>query len=99
MFDLSDPKMFWLNITNIMLGVAVLVCCVTLGYGIVQEVLIRIRKSRTAPAASDDHAFHTPDLGVTMADGGKRIDSTSNSVLKKKHANDLKRKGKEDPKH
>jgi hypothetical protein len=25
--------------------------------------------------AADDHAFATPELGVTMADGGERIDA------------------------
>jgi len=40
---------------------------------VAQELLVRWR--RRAAASADDHAFATPELGLTMADGGKRIDS------------------------
>ena len=83
MFDLSDPKMIWLILTNMVLGIVTLVCCVVVGYGVVQELLARISKSKTTPVASDDHAFLTPDLGVTMADGGKRVDTSTLAVSEK----------------
>jgi hypothetical protein len=84
MFDISDPKMLWLNITNIALGIITLVCWTVVGYGIVKEVLARRRKSKNTPAASDDHAFLVPGIGITMADGGEKVDIISRMVFKKK---------------
>jgi hypothetical protein len=98
MFDLSDPKMIWLNITNIVLGIVTLVCCVVVGYGVVQEILMRIRKSRTNPVISDDHTFLVPGLGVTMADGGKRIIKDSPAVSEKEQTSISKPNQKRDPK-
>ena len=70
MFDMNDPNTFWLNVTNIALGVVTLICCVVVGYGIVQEVLVRVRKRRASLVESDDHSLLVTDLGITMADGG-----------------------------
>ena len=66
MFDGSDPKMLWLNISNIALGIVTLVCWMVVGYGLVQEVLARKRKSKNTPVISDDHTFLVPGIGVTM---------------------------------
>ena len=74
MFDLNDPKLFWLNITNIILGIVTLACCVAVGYGVVKEVLAHIRKSKAAPTISNDLASLVESLGITMADGGERVD-------------------------
>jgi hypothetical protein len=98
MFDLSDPKMFWLNITNIVLGIITLVCFVVVGYGVIQDVLARIRKSKTTPVTSDDHAFLVHNLDVTMADGGERIDKTSLAVSEKGQIIVLKPNTKRNPK-
>ena len=70
MFDMNDPNTFWLNVTNIALGIVTLICCVVVGYGIVQEVLVRVRKRAVQLVESDDHALLVTDLGITMADGG-----------------------------
>lgn len=77
----SDPQTFWLNIANIGLGVVTLFCFVALGYGVVRDVLARIRvraAKRTQDRAVsgvatgfDSHAFDVPGLGLTMADGGE----------------------------
>lgn len=79
--DWSDPQTFWLNVANIGLGVVTVFCFVALGYGVVRDVLARIRK-RTAERTQDravsgvatdfgSHAFEMPGLGLTMADGGE----------------------------
>jgi hypothetical protein len=83
MFDLSDPKMFWLNITNIVLGIITLACFVAVGYGVVLDVLAHLRKSKNTPVTHDDHVFLVNNLGVTMADGGERIDKSSLAVSEK----------------
>ena len=82
---MSDPSTYWLTFTNAALGVVVLVCCIAVGIGIVQEVAARRKKARASSqldrevndlvaAFRDGHAFHVPSLGVTMADGGEPIE-------------------------
>ena len=67
--DGSDT--FWLDFTNIALGLVTLVCVLAVVAGVVHELGHRRSHRRRL---GDDHAFETPDLGVTMADGGERIE-------------------------
>lgn len=80
---MSDPSTYWLNFTNAALGIMVLICCIAVGFGVVQELAAR-RKKRAAMSALDrevadlvsgydGHAFNVPGLGVTMADGGEEL--------------------------
>ena len=76
----SDPDSTWLNITNIVLGLVVLLCAVIMLGGIAHEFIARARKRRRIEAEldrdmlllNDDHAFDSPKLGITMADGGEK---------------------------
>jgi hypothetical protein len=94
MFDLNDPNTFWLNITNIALGVVTLICCVVVGYGVVQEVLVRARKRKANLVETDDHALLVTDLGITMADGGERVDEKPLAVSERGLMRDSKPKQK-----
>lgn len=70
--DWSDPQTLWLNLTNFGLGVVVLICIGVVGYGVLRDLLAR--RSSVPQAEADNaatHAFHTPELGWTMADGGE----------------------------
>jgi hypothetical protein len=81
---MSDPSTLWLTITNAALGVVVLICCVAVAIGVFQEIAAK-RKKATAMSKldrevndlvasfQDDHTFHLPQLGVTMADGGEKL--------------------------
>ena len=73
MFDWSDPNTYWLNITDIALGVCTLVCVVLVAQAVVREGWARIRQRVAAP---DPHALAIPELGLTMADGGEPIASS-----------------------
>jgi hypothetical protein len=76
----SDPDTTWLNITNIALGVIVAVCALIMLGGIAHEFISRARKRRRIDAEidrdmrmlNDDRAYGSPDLGITMADGGEK---------------------------
>jgi hypothetical protein len=80
----NDPSTYWLTFTNIGLGVVVLISCIAVGVGVFQELAAR-RQKRAASEALDremadlaatytgGHAFHLPNLGVTMADGGEEV--------------------------
>ncbi len=71
MYGENGPDTFWLNFTNIALGLVTLVCVLAIVAGVVRELVDRARRR---VAAADDHAFATPRLGLTMADGGTRVD-------------------------
>ncbi|HTX99329.1 MAG TPA: hypothetical protein VMG09_04870 [Bacteroidota bacterium] len=71
----NDFDTFWLTATNIALGLVTLVCLVVLGRGLFLDLKVRLAARRTRLAVpADDHAFVVPMLGVTMADGGERVD-------------------------
>jgi hypothetical protein len=75
----SDPDSTWLNITNLALGAIVVLCAAVMLGGIAHEFISRARKRRRIDAELDrdmrllldDHAFESPSLGITMADGGE----------------------------
>jgi len=76
----SDPGTTWLNITNIVLGVVVVLCVVIMLGGVAHEFISRryqrsrvhAELDRDMRLLADDHAFHSPSLGITMADGGEQ---------------------------
>lgn len=71
MYAGDGSETFWLNFTNIALGLVTLVCVIAIAAGVVRELAHRLARQK---ALRDDHAFYTPELGVTMADGGARVD-------------------------
>ncbi len=73
MYGADGPDTFWLNFTNIALGLVTLACVLAIVAGVVHELAGRRRRHA---ALADDHAFVTPELGLTMADGGKRMERT-----------------------
>ena len=72
MFDWSDPNTFWLNITDIALGVVTLACVAYVAQAAFREILVRLAQRVTA-AHRDSHALALPELGMTMADGGEPV--------------------------
>lgn len=76
MFQIQDPELHWLTVTNIALGAVALLCVGAISAAVVHELLARARQRVTsALPAIDDHTFFVPELGVTMADGGEVIDA------------------------
>lgn len=74
MFNSMDSETLWLTLTNIGLGLVTLACLIAVGIVIIKEVLADVRSKVKVPQLQDDHSFMLADLGITMADGGKRID-------------------------
>ena len=76
----SDPETTWLNVANIILGAVVVLCVLIMLGGVAHEFMSRARKRRRIDAEldrdmrlfNDDHAFDSPKLGITMADGGEK---------------------------
>jgi hypothetical protein len=71
-FDISDPKTLWLNLTNIALGLVTLVCLALIAKAVWGDLRARARK--TVDGVVDSHAYTVDGLGLTMADGGERLD-------------------------
>jgi hypothetical protein len=79
----SDPSTYWLTFMNVALGVLTLIGCIAVGIGVLQELAARRKKAAVSPldrevtdlvaSFRDGHAFHTPQLGLTMADGGEDV--------------------------
>ena len=83
-FDMSNYDwVFWLNLTNIALGVVVVLAVLVVAYGVVWELVIRHRKHREVRNLDAEvrtmlheefaHKLPVPELGLTMADGGEHV--------------------------
>jgi len=71
-FNPANPETFWLNVTNIALGVVTLVCFLAIAGSVIQAVAVRLRERARVLVAADDHSFLVPELGLIMADGGEK---------------------------
>ena len=69
----SYDEVFWLNVTNLVLGLVTLSCLLVIGYAVIKEIRDRARVAVKATERTDDHAFVVTGLGVTMADGGEKL--------------------------
>ena len=84
----------WLNITNFALGLVTLVALLVVFLSVGWDLLVRKVK---APAHVDlrnidsdlkallhgSHSFTVPEFGLTMADGGEKIEPKSETTNKK----------------
>jgi hypothetical protein len=75
-FQETDPAMFWLNVTNFALGAVVVIACAVVFGSILREVLAHAKSRARAALPLDDHSFVLPELGLTMADGGEKDDTS-----------------------
>ena len=79
MFGLNwnDPQTLWLNLTNLGLGIATLICVGAVAWNIIRELAERrqtassMDREMKAMLSNEGHAMHLPELGWTMADGGE----------------------------
>jgi hypothetical protein len=84
-FEFGDPKTFWLNVTNIALGVVTGICVLFLGKALFQEFVQRIRATRRSTVKLDEYSLMVPELGLTMADGGERLHPDREAFREEKH--------------
>jgi hypothetical protein len=92
----NDDWVFWLNFTNIALGVVVLLAVLVVAYGLVWEFVSRHKKPRSVANLDKElnamlqdefaHSLSVPGLGVTMADGGERAKPLPEQPAEKKRS-------------
>ena len=77
---------FWLNITNITLGVVVVLAVLLVASAVVWEIASRSKKSVVAAVEEGllPDTRLVPGLGLTMADGGERIKTPPEQSTEKK---------------
>lgn len=69
----TDTEVLWLNLTNAGLGLATLAGIAALAWAVLRDLREKA-KSRVAVHDLDPHAAFLPELGLTMADGGEKVD-------------------------
>ena len=74
MFDSMNSETVWLTITNAGLGIVALICIVAVGVVAGKELYAGMKEKVRVPQLQDDHSFMLSELGITMADGGERLD-------------------------
>ena len=73
MFDFSDPR-GWQNITNMLLLAVALVAAAYVAVGAYKQARSKSRKTAGSFGHDESHTLVLPDLGITMADGGEKIE-------------------------
>ncbi len=75
MIELSNASTIWVDLTNVLLGLATLICLGIVAYAIVKDVAIRIKQTSKVKAREQDdaHVLEVPELGLTMTDGGEKL--------------------------
>jgi hypothetical protein len=74
MLTLLEPEMLWLITINILLGLAIILCIVLVVLNLTREVRSNRKKRKAVAQVPDNYLAGLKDLGVTLPDGGKRID-------------------------
>lgn len=85
----------WLNITNFALGLVTLIALLVVFFAVGWDLLVRkVGKAPTVNLNNIDadlkallqggsHSFSVPEFGLTMADGGERIEASKDKISKK----------------
>lgn len=85
----------WLNITNFALGLVTLIALLVVFFAVGWDLLLRkVGKAREVNLNNIDadlkallqggsHSFSVPEFGLTMADGGERIEASKDKTSKK----------------
>jgi len=85
----------WLNITNFALGIVTLIALLVVFFAVGWDLLVRkVGKPREVNLNNIDadlkallqggsHSFSVPEFGLTMADGGERIEASKDKTSKK----------------
>lgn len=84
----------WLNITNFALGLVTLVALLVVSLSVGWDLMTRKAKSPAVDLRNIDadlkallhgsHSFTVPEFGLTMADGGEKVEPSKSETTNKK---------------
>ena len=74
MVGLVDSKTIWLLLTNLMLGLAVVVCGGMIAWCLMKDVQRKRRAKKEESLVPLDYLDGLENLGVTLPDGGETVD-------------------------
>lgn len=74
MIGFISPDTLWLISVNILLGLAIIVCSVMIAWSFLHEIRSHRKKRKDEAKVPHDYLMGLKDLGVTLPDGGKKID-------------------------
>lgn len=86
----KNDWVFWLNVTNITLGVVVFLAVLVVAYALIWDMVSKYKQPREVANVDAEldamlqYGRSVPGLGVTMADGGKRAKPLSEQPAEKK---------------
>ncbi|HUI29914.1 MAG TPA: hypothetical protein VLX91_06825 [Candidatus Acidoferrales bacterium] len=89
---INYDQVFWLTVTNIVLGLVTLACVLVIGYATIREIRQRAKSRKQSKIG--DHAFIVTGLGVTMSDGRKKKDDDDMLVVSEDGIETIKAKNK-----
>ena len=73
---------FWLNVTNVALALVVLGSGLIVGITMFWEYLrAKAPQPRLAAGLEDSHSMLVPELGLTMADGGEKTETSHKELV------------------
>jgi hypothetical protein len=75
-----ESETAWLNVTNILLGLVTIACIAAVVRVALQEWWARSAAKSMVALPDDTHAFDIAGLGITMADGGVRLDESTRKL-------------------
>ena len=75
----SDPETMWINLTNLAMGIFVLLAVLGFAWALIGDLRDRAKVKTQQQALTNlgSHAFFEPQLGLTMADGGEHEEPPS----------------------
>jgi hypothetical protein len=95
LFMAGENWTMWLNITNFALGIVTLLALLLVFFAVGWDLLLRkvhapkpdwstVDADLRALLHSGSHSLSVPELGLTMADGGERIETSKSDTTEKK---------------
>lgn len=75
-----EPDILWLTTVNVLLGVAIVGCALVIALHVAREIIIRRKARKREAQIPADYLWGLKNLGVTLPDGGEKIDEMNEEL-------------------
>lgn len=80
MNTLIEPNTLWLTTINALLGVAIVGCALVIALHIARDIRIHRKARKEEAQIPADYLWGLKNLGVTLPDGGEKIDEMNEEL-------------------